>query len=43
MGEQDLFRSRLDQIIGMKHPLATPDWAFLEREFGTVYTDHRPH
>ena len=22
-GEQDLFRSRLDQIIDMKHPLAT--------------------
>ena len=36
-GEQDLFRSRLDQIIGLKHPLAalgrTVDWGFLEREF----------
>jgi transposase, IS5 family len=34
-GEQDLFRSRLDQIIDMKHPLATlgrtVDWGFLER------------
>ena len=33
-GEQDLFRSRLDQIIDMKHPLAklarTVDWGFLE-------------
>jgi IS5 family transposase len=42
-GEQDLFRSRLDQIIDMKHPLAmlagTVDWGFLEREFGAVYTD----
>src|SRR5947208_14916715 len=42
-GEQDLFRSRLDQIIDMKHPLATlgrtVDWSFLEREFGAVYTD----
>ena len=42
-GEQDLFRSRLDQIIDMKHPLVTlgrtVDWAFLEREFGAVDTD----
>jgi hypothetical protein len=34
-GEQDLFRSRLDQIIDMKHPLValgrTVDWGFLER------------
>jgi hypothetical protein len=29
-GEQDLFRSRLDQIIDMKHPLGwTVDWGFL--------------
>jgi transposase, IS5 family len=42
-GAQDLFRSRLDQIIDMKHPLAslgrTVDWSFLEQEFGAVYTD----
>jgi hypothetical protein len=42
-GEQDLFRSRLDQIIDLKHPLValgrTVDWRFLEREFGAVYTD----
>ena len=42
-GEQDLFRSRLDQIIDMKHPLVTlgrtVDWEFLERQFGAVYAD----
>jgi transposase-like protein DUF772 len=42
-GEQDLFRSRLDQIIDMKHPLVTlgraVDWGFLERRFGEVYDD----
>ena len=42
-GEQDLFRSRLDQIIDLKHPLValgrTVDWGFLERKFGAVYTD----
>ena len=42
-GEQDLFRSRLDQIIDLKHPLVTlartVDWGFLEGEFGAVYTD----
>ena len=42
-GEQDLFRSRLDQIIDKKHPLVTLarklDWGFLEREFGSFYTD----
>ncbi|MGY4333570.1 hypothetical protein ACVWWG_007987 [Bradyrhizobium sp. LB7.2] len=42
-GEQDLFRSRLDQIIGIKHPLValgrTVDWSFLEERFGEVYTD----
>lgn len=42
-GEGDLFRSRLDQIIDMKHPLVTlgrtVDWAFLEEQFGEVYTD----
>jgi hypothetical protein len=49
-GEQDLFRSRLDQIIDMDHALAklarTVDWSFLEGRFGEVYTDdpgQRPH
>ena len=41
--EQDLFRSRLDQIIDLNHSLVklarTVDWDFLEREFGSVYTD----
>jgi len=39
-GEQDLFRSRLDQIIDLKHPLVTlgrtVDWGFLEERFGEV-------
>jgi transposase, IS5 family len=42
-GEQDLFRSRLDQIIDTKHALVklarTIDWRFLEDRFGEVYTD----
>jgi transposase, IS5 family len=42
-GEQDLFRSRLDQIIDLRHPLValarTVDWPFLEKTFGEVYKD----
>ena len=42
-GEQDLFRSRLDQIINMKHELVrladTIDWPVLEGRFGEVYSD----
>ncbi|MBB5578068.1 IS5 family transposase [Rhizobium paranaense] len=42
-GEQDLFRSRLDQIIDMRHELVrlaqTIDWPFLETSFGEVYRD----
>jgi transposase, IS5 family len=42
-GQSDLFRSRLDQIVDMGHPLAklaaTIDWRFLEARFGAVYTD----
>jgi IS5 family transposase len=42
-GQNDLFRSRLDQIVDMGHPLAklaqTIDWRFLEERFGAVYTD----
>ena len=42
-GELDLFRSRLDQIIDMRHPLVRlareTDWAFLERTFGAAYQD----
>src|ERR1700758_4263264 len=42
-GEQDLFRSRLDQIIDMNHELVklarAIDWQFLKETFGAVYTD----
>src|SRR5947199_10434135 len=41
--EQDLFRSRLDQIIDMKHALVklgrAIDWRFLEERFGALYSD----
>jgi IS5 family transposase len=41
--EQDLFRTRLDQIIDMNHALGklarAIDWRFLEERFGAVYTD----
>jgi IS5 family transposase len=42
-GEQDLFRSRLDQIIDMNHALVklarAVDWQFLEERFGEVYSE----
>src|SRR3977135_2988468 len=42
-GEQDLFVSRLDQVINMDHALVklarTIDWRFLEEKFGAVYKD----
>ena len=42
-GEQDLFRSRLDQIIDLQHALVrlarSIDWRFLEEKFGAVYTN----
>ena len=42
-GEQDLFRSRRDQIIDMGHPLVklakAIDWRFPEGHFSEVYTD----
>ncbi len=42
-GQKDLFRSRLDRIVDMGHPLvklaATIDWGFLEQRFGAVYAD----
>ena len=42
-GEGDLFRSRLDQIIDLNHPVAKLareiDWRFLEEKFGAVYRD----
>src|SRR5664279_546015 len=46
-GEQDLFRSRLDQIIDLQHALVrlarAIDWLFLEEKFGAVYTDKPGH
>src|SRR6516165_8262494 len=43
MGDGDLFRSRLDQIIDLKHALVklaqAIDWRFLEGRFGEVYSD----
>ena len=42
-GQTDIFRSRLDQIIDLDHPLArlarTISWEFLETECGAVYSD----
>ena len=42
-GQNDLFRSRLDAIIDLKHALVklahAVDWRFLERTFGDVYCD----
>lgn len=42
-GQADIFRSRLDQIIDLNHPLArlarTIGWEFLETECGAVYSD----
>jgi IS5 family transposase len=46
-GEQDLFRSRLDQIINLDHALVklarAIDWRFLEGRLGAVYTDQPGH
>ncbi len=46
-GEQDLFRSRLDQIIDLEHALVrlarAVDWRFLEGKFGEVYSDKPGH
>ena len=42
-GQQDLLRSRLDQIVDPGHPLVRlarrMDWPFLEQRFGASYTD----
>jgi transposase, IS5 family len=42
-GEQDLFRSRLDQIINMEHELVklakAISWRFIEERCGEVYSD----
>ena len=42
-GEQDLFRSRLDQIINLQHELVklakAISWRFIEERCGVVYSD----
>ena len=42
-GAEDLFRSRLDQIINMKHELVklskTVSWSVIEAKCGEVYAD----
>ena len=42
-GSQDLFRSRLDQIINMNHELVklakTISWSFIETRCGEVYAE----
>lgn len=46
-GERDMFRSRLDAIINMKHALVLLgrqiDWGHLEGVFGAAYTDKPGH
>ncbi len=46
-GQQDLLRSRLDQIVDLTHPLAKLaaklDWPFLEGRLGEAYTDRPGH
>ena len=46
-GTQELFRSRLDQIIDLRHPLVLLgkqiDWAHLEGVFGAAYSDRPGH
>ncbi len=42
-GQTDLFRSRLDQILNLQHPLVKLareiNWAHLEQVFGAVYSE----
>ena len=46
-GQNDLFRSGLDQIVDRDHALSklgrAIDWRFLEERFGAVYTDKAGH
>ena len=46
-GQQDMFRSRLDQIIHMGHEkvvlAGAIDWQFLSETFGEAYTDRPGH
>ena len=40
--QEDLFKSRLDQILDRRHPLFlladAIDWEYFEKEFGKFYT-----
>ena len=46
-GQNDLFRTRLDQIVDTDHLLAKLGWAidrrFIEERFGAVYSDKAGH
>ena len=46
-GQKDMFRSRLDQIIDLGHPLVKlageMNWGFLAARFGEAYTDKPGH
>jgi len=46
-GQNDMFKSRLDQIVDMNHPLAKLgrliDWRFLEDESGAAYREGPGH
>ena len=41
--QENIFKSRLDQILNNKHPLfilaGKIDWNFFEREFGEFYAE----
>lgn len=43
--QDELFRSRLEQIIDLKHPLCqladTVSWSYFEQEFGHLYVEKR--
>ncbi|MGB0694540.1 MAG: transposase, partial [Rhodospirillaceae bacterium] len=46
-GQQDMFRSRLDQILDLSHPKVVLagmiDWEFLSEKLGAVYADGPGH
>ena len=45
LGENQLFQSRLDQILDTRHPLFTLakaiDWNYFENEFGRYFVEHQ--
>lgn len=44
LSQEELFKSRLDQMLDPKHPLVRLaneiDWGYFEREFGKSYAEH---